>query len=261
MADSAKLIPLRKVFEDEEYNLQAENQGYYCQQLSCENMAGAWDTLANYKMDALANGSQTLTAGFWFLAQIIPKTTGYSFFMLPAKAYSSYAIPLYDNTFYRQNPKGADWKAKTTNNTSFEGFKAHAWECMKTVTDPDTLTQKQENQTCNDNTILYDLISYKKDTDAKTKASLKTKKFDFAMNQYKASRAEFQGEQMYIVAQGNNESIALFKTPMGILGFNWASTEYKGDRRPVGSMANGLSDCIGFVNELVEREMLEGEKF
>jgi hypothetical protein len=73
MADSAKLIPIRKVFEDEDYNLAAENQGYYCQQLQCENMSGAWETLGNYKMVALANGAQTLTAGFWFLAQVMPR--------------------------------------------------------------------------------------------------------------------------------------------------------------------------------------------
>jgi len=258
MADSAKLIPLRKVFEDEDYNLMAENQGYYCQQLQCENMSGAWETLGNYKMAALANGAQTLTAGFWFLAQVIPKATGYSFFMLPSTAYNTYQIPIYDNQ-YPQNPKGAEWQASCA---KFEGFKAHAWKCMKTVTNPETLEQTQEMKDCNDNTIIYDLISYNKSTtDAKTKNSLKTKKFDFACNQYKASRAEFQGDQMYVVAQGNNESIALFKTPDGILAFNWASTEYKGNRKNVGSMANGLSDCIGFVNELIEREMLGGEKF
>jgi len=257
MADSAKLIPIRKVFEDEEYNLMAENQGYYCQQLQCENMAGAWETLGNYKMAALANGAQTLTAGFWFLAQVIPKATGYSFFMLPSDNYATYQIPIYDNQ-YPQNPKGADWAA-TCN--KFEGFKAHAWKCNKTVTNPETLEQTTEMKDCNDNTIIYDLITYNKNTDMKTKNSLKTKKFDFAMNQYKASRAEFQGDQMYVVAQGNNESMVLFKTVDGIIGFNWASTEYKGNRKNVGSMSNGLSDCIGFVNELIEREMIGGEKF
>merc|ERR1719295_1031181 len=158
-------------------------------------------------MAALANGAQTLTAGFWFLAQVIPKATGYSFFMLPSDNYATYQIPIYDNP------------------------------------------------------IIYDLITYNKNTDMKTKNSLKTKKFDFAMNQYKASRAEFQGDQMYVVAQGNNESMVLFKTVDGIIGFNWASTEYKGNRKNVGSMSNGLSDCIGFVNELIEREMIGGEKF
>merc|ERR1719483_1919942 len=73
--------------------------------------------------------------------------------------------------------------------------------------------------------------------------------------------SEFFGDQMYVVAQGNNESIVLFKFPDGIIAFNWASAEYKGARKNVGSMANGLSDCIGFVNELVEREMIGGEKF
>jgi len=257
MADSAKLIPIRKVFEDEEYNLMAENQGYYCQQLQCENMAGAWETLGNYKMAALANGAQTLTAGFWFLAQVIPKATGYSFFMLPSDNYATYQIPIYDNQ-YPQNPKGADWAATCA---KFEGFKAHAWKCNKTVTNPETLEQTTEMKDCNDNTIIYDLITYNKNTDMKTKNSLKTKKFDFAMNQYKASRAEFQGDQMYVVAQGNNESMVLFKTVDGIIGFNWASTEYKGNRKNVGSMSNGLSDCIGFVNELIEREMIGGEKF
>jgi len=257
MADSAKLIPIRKVFEDEEYNLMAENQGYYCQQLQCENMAGAWETLGNYKMAALANGAQTLTAGFWFLAQVIPKATGYSFFMLPSDNYATYQIPIYDNQ-YPQNPKGADWAAQCN---KFEGFKAHAWKCNKTVTNPETLEQTTEMKDCNDNTIIYDLITYNKNTDMKTKNSLKTKKFDFAMNQYKASRAEFQGDQMYVVAQGNNESMVLFKTVDGIIGFNWASTEYKGNRKNVGSMSNGLSDCIGFVNELIEREMIGGEKF
>jgi len=259
MADSAKLIPIRKVFEDEEYNLKAENNNYYCQQLSCENMAGAWETLGNYKMVDLANGAQTLTAGFWFLAQVMPKATGYSFFMLPASAYTTYQIPIFDQQ-YPQNPKGPDWQAICS--SKFEGFKAHGWKCMKTVTDPVTLDPSQEMKDCNDNTIIYDLISYNKTTtDAKTKNSLKTKKFDFAMNQYKASRAEFQGDQMYVVAQGNNESIVLFKFPDGIIAFNWASAEYKGNRKNVGSMANGLSDCIGFVNELVEREMIGGEKF
>merc|ERR1719499_579863 len=47
-------------------------------------------------MAALANGAQTLTAGFWFLAQVIPKATGYSFFMLPSTAYNTYQIPIYD---------------------------------------------------------------------------------------------------------------------------------------------------------------------
>merc|ERR1719285_710171 len=150
-------------------------------------------------MAALANGAQTLTAGFWFLAQVIPKATGYSFFMLPSTAYNTYQIPIYDNQ-YPQNPKGADWQASCA---KFEGFKAHAWKCMKTVTNPETLEQTQEI----------------------------------------------------------NESIALFKTPDGIIAFNWVSTEYKGNRKNVGSMANGLSDCIGFVNELIEREMLGGEKF
>merc|ERR1740129_1572937 len=161
-------------------------------------------------MVALANGAQTLTAGFWFLAQVMPKATGYSFFMLPATAYSTYQIPIYDNQ-YPQNPKGADWQSSCA---KFEGFKAHAWKCMKNVTNPETLEQTQEMKDCNDNTIIYDLITYNKTTDAKTKNSLKTKKFDFACNQY------------------------------------------KGSRKNVGSMANGLSDCIGFVNELVEREML-----
>jgi len=258
MADAAKkLIPIRKIFDDEEYNLQAENNGYYCQQLQCENLSGAWETLGGYKMAALANGAQTLTAGFWFLAQIVPKATGYSFFMLPADHYKDYQIPLYDNK-YPQNPKGADWGTQVDN---FEGFKAHAWKCNKTVTNPDTLEQSLVMSQCNDNTIIYDLITYKKDTDPKTKNSLKTKKFDFACNQYKASRAEFAGDQMYVVAQGNNESMVLFKTPDGILAFNWASKEYKGNRANVGSMSNGLSDCIGFVNELIEREMLGGEKF
>merc|ERR1719489_636251 len=78
-------------------------------------------------MAALANGAQTLTAGFWFLAQVIPKATGYSFFMLPSTAYNTYQIPIYDNQ-YPQNPKGADWQASCA---KFEGFKAHAWKCMK----------------------------------------------------------------------------------------------------------------------------------
>lgn len=268
MADAkVKLVPIRKVFDDEEFNLAAENQGYYCQQLQCENLSGAMETLGSYKMADLANGAQTLTAGFWFLAQIIPKATGYSFFMLPTTAYATYQIPLFDNT-YPQNPKSADWSTKVLNPLApagpagkFEGFKAHGWECVKKVTDPDTLEQSDKVMQCNDNTILYDLITYNKGTDAKTKATLKTKKFDFACNQYKASRADFQGDQMYVVGQGNNESIVLFKTPDGILAFNWASQEYKGNRKNVGSMANGLSDCIGFVNELVEREMLNGEKF
>jgi len=258
MADAAKkLIPIRKIFDDEEYNLAAENNGYYCQQLQCENLSGAWETLGGYKMAALANGAQTLTAGFWFLAQIVPKATGYSLFMLPTTAYATYIIPLFDNQ-YPQNPKSADWQTQVD---KFEGFKAHGWKCMKKVTDPDTLEVSEQMSQCNDNTIIYDLITYNKGTDAKTKNSLKTKKFDFACNQYKAQRAEFQGDQMYVVAQGNNESIALFKTPDGILAFNWASTEYKGNRAQVGSMSNGLSDCIGFVNELIEREMLNGEKF
>merc|ERR1719285_216792 len=123
-------------------------------------------------MAALANGAQTLTAGFWFLAQVIPKATGYSFFMLPSTAYNTYQIPIYDNQ-YPQNPKGADWQASCA---KFEGFKAHAWKCMKTVTNPETLEQTQEMKDCNDNTIIYDLISYNKSTtDAKTKNSLKTK--------------------------------------------------------------------------------------
>jgi len=268
MADAVKkLVPIRKVFDDEDFDLSAENQGYYCQQLQCENLSGAMETLGNYKMAALADGAQTLTAGFWFLAHIIPKATGYSFFMLPSNAYSTYHIPLYDPN-YPQNPKSADWNTKVLNPhdkagpaAKFEGFKAHGWQCTKKVTDPDTLEQSDKVMECNDNTILYDLITYNKGTDAKTKNLLKTKKFDFACNQYKAQRAEFQGDQMYVVAQGNNESIVLFKTPDGILCFNWASVEYKGNRPNVGSMSNGLSDCIGFVNELIEREMLGGEKF
>merc|ERR1719483_1649922 len=69
----------------------------------------------------LANGAQTLTAGFWFLAQVMPKATGYSFFMLPASAYTTYQIPIFDQQ-YPQNPKGPDWQAICS--SKFEGFKA-----------------------------------------------------------------------------------------------------------------------------------------
>ena len=171
MADASKkkIIDLRKIFEDEDYDLAAENQGWYCQQLQCKNLQGAWETLGNYTIKQLANGAQNLSAGYWFLAQIVPKVTGYSMFVLPDDA--GYRIPLFDNT-YPQNHKAlpeGEWKAAISGG-KFEGFKNYGW------------------------------------------------------------------------------------TP---------TLEYKGpgNRTPVGSVAKGIADCIGFINELIERDMLDGEKW
>jgi len=266
MADASKkkLLKLRKVFDDEDqFDLAAVQGGYYVPHLGA-NLSAAWGVLEQFKMDAIANGAQTsLAPGFWFLAQVIPQATGYSMFILPKSNYGSYAIPLYDNT-YPQNPKSVpngDWGAAINQNGKFEGFKAHGWTCTKKVTDPDTLETTDKPVQCNDNTIIYNIITYNKDTDKKTKDNMGTMKFDFAMNQYKANRADFKGDQMWVSAQGNNENIMIFKQPMGIIGFNWPTLEYKGNRTPVGSISNGISDCISFVNELIEKEMLDGEKW
>jgi len=262
MADAKKkLLKLRKVFDDEDqFDLAALHGGYYAQSLGA-NLSAAWGVLEQYKMDALALGAQTtLAPGFWFLAQVIPQATGYSMFFLPKSNYDSYVIPLYDNT-YAQNPKGAEWGAKVNANGKFEGFKAHGWTCTKKVTDPDTLETSDQQVQCNDNTIIYQMIMYKQDADKKTKDGMGSMRFDFAMNQYKANKADFKGNQMWVSAQGNNENIMIFKQPMGIIGFNWPTLEYKGNRVPVGSISNGVSDCIGFVNELIEKEMLDGEKW
>jgi len=262
MADAKKkLLKLRKVFDDEDqFDLAALQGGYYAQSLGA-NLSAAWGVLEQYKMDALALGAQTtLAPGFWFLAQVIPQATGYSMFFLPKSNYDSYVIPLYDNT-YAQNPKGAEWGAKVNANGKFEGFKAHGWTCTKKVTDPDTLETSDQQVQCNDNTIIYQMIMYKQDADKKTKDGMGSMRFDFAMNQYKANKADFKGNQMWVSAQGNNENIMIFKQPMGIIGFNWPTLEYKGNRVPVGSISNGVSDCIGFVNELIEKEMLDGEKW
>jgi len=262
MADAKKkLLKLRKVFDDEDqFDLAALQGGYYAQSLGA-NLSAAWGVLEQYKMDALALGAQTtLAPGFWFLAQVIPQATGYSMFFLPKSNYDSYVIPLYDNT-YAQNPKGAEWGAKVNANGKFEGFKAHGWTCTKKVTDPDTLETSDQQVQCNDNTIIYQMIMYKQGADKKTKDGMGSMRFDFAMNQYKANKADFKGNQMWVSAQGNNENIMIFKQPMGIIGFNWPTLEYKGDRVPVGSISNGVSDCISFVNELIEKEMLDGEKW
>lgn len=268
MADASKkkIIDLRKIFDDEEYNLAAENQGWYCQQLQCENLQGAWDTLGGYSIKALANGAQNLQAGYWFLAQIVPKVTGYSMFVLPDNAFKSYQIPLFDNT-YPQNPKSlpeGGWKAAISGGGKFEGFKNYGWTCEKNVTDQETLLTSKQQVQCNDNTIIYNIMTYDQaKTDPKTKASLGTAKFDFACNQYKANRADFKGNQVWVSGIGNNENIMIFRHPSAIIGFNWPTLEYKGpgNRTPVGSVAKGISDCIGFINELIEREMLDGEKW
>lgn len=253
------IAKLNKLYEDDSFDLNSLYNGYY-KDLG-ENFEAAWETIqttCNEKkmtMQHLAY-SQTWAQAWSFLASAIPLTTGCSLFFLPANAYASYAISLYDAS-YPQNPKFAD---ATVSGGKFNGLLAHAWSVNMEVTQED-LTTKLQKVDANDNTIIGKLIGYKESSGKAVQMELSKMKFDFACNKYKVIKAEFQGDQFMISASGNQECIMFFKAPEGILGVNWATKEYKGDRFNVGSL-NGYSSAVqSFYNELVERELLTGEKF
>jgi len=269
-------LKLQKVFEDDTFDLGSLYNGYYKAADSGfggeGTFEGAWEAICSRENLILphlaypnANNSpfKFAWAHAWsLLSSAIPAATGVSMFMMPTQSYGNYWIPLYDQS-YPQNP--AFSKATLTGTiTTFGGLMAYAWSSVEKVTKED-LTQADETVSNNDNNILYKMINYKNEQvpeEQRTKESeLKTLKFSFGLNKYKVVNSQFNGKQICLQADGNQESMMLFKCPEGIIGFNWASSEYKGDRMKVGSLKGIGSNVFTFYNELVDRELITGDKW
>lgn len=257
---------MKDIFEDTEFDLSS-----ICNKEACvdTNLAASWNKItgSGWKIPNVAAGYQQWPAAWNLLAKAIPELTGVSLMFLPAANYQSYQPNLYTQApYYQMNPKsapGGELKVKAGDKVSdvaFYGLCAHGWSAEQDVYKED-LTSSKEQVVCNDNIIIGKLIAYSENSDAAFKAELSRLKFDFALNKYKVIKTEFKGPHCWIKAEGNQECMMLFKGPDGIMVFNWAMKEYKGNRVKVGSLKGKSSDVQNFYDELYELELLTGDKW
>jgi len=272
---SKKLLKLKNIVtnEDDDTPFAGMHNNSY-QAWMGTNPSGAFDKIAEWKLDAIMCGHQQ-NPNFnqnWqiphnFLCYALPELTGVSFSYISAANYGDYMSYIYDPQ-YPQNPTTMKMDNVAANpNTPFAGLKAIAWSVDKEVTDPETLEKVKKPTQINENNILYAVISYKTKADMAlfekplpnqpNSPPLKSR-FDFAMNMDYSTKAIAGNDsgEMFLCAQAANEVIFIVKVQEGIIILNWATTEYKGSRKPVGSLRGYMSQAQDFIGALVEKEII-----
>jgi len=270
---SKKLLKLKNIVnnEDDDTPFATMHNNSYQAWMGL-NPSGAFDKIAEWKLDSIMCGHQSnpnYNANWQiphnFLCYALPELTGVSFSYISAQ--SEYTSYIYDPQ-YPQNPATMKMDNVACNpNTPFAGLKAIAWTVDKEVTNPETLEKEKTSVSINENNILYAVISYKTKADMAlfekplpnqpNSPPLKSR-FDFAMNMdysTKAIAGNDQGE-MYLCAQAANEVIFIVKVQEGIIILNWATMEYKGNRKPVGSLKGYMCQAQDFIMALCEKEII-----
>lgn len=238
------------------------------------NPAGAWDKIAEWKLDSIMCGHQqnpNYNANWQiphnFLCYAMPALTGISFAYISSQNYGDYMSYIYDPQYVMNPATSKAANVKINPQTPFSGFKAIAWSCDKEVINPETLEKVPTPTNINENSILYAIISYKTKADMdKFEKPLPTSpdvpalksRFDFAMNMDYSTKALAGNDsgEMYLCAQAANEVIFFCKVQEGIIILNWPTSEYKGTRTPVGSLKGKMTQAQDFINHLAEKEIV-----
>jgi len=275
MPKKSKLLKIKNVVnnEDDETPFAGMHNNLYANWMGT-NLSGAFDKIAEWKLDNIIYGStqhpnhsQNYTVPHSFLCYALPELTGVSFSYISANNYGDYMSYIFDPNYPRNPNTVAQEDVKENPNTPFCGLKAMAWSCKKAVLNPETLEEEKKDTAINENNILYAVISYKTKANlalfekpmphAPDAPPLKTK-FDFAMNMDYSTKALDGNDygEMYLCAEKNNEIIFFCKVQEGIIILNWATTEYKGDRKKVGSLRGKMAEAQDFINQLAEKEII-----
>jgi len=272
---SKKLLKLKSIVNNEDDDTPFANmhEGRY-QAWMGTNPSGAFDKIAEWKLDSIMCGhpqhpnyNANWGIPYQFMCYALPELTGVSFSYISKLNFGDYMSYIYDPQ-YPQNPTTMKMDNVACNpNTPFAGLKAIAWTVDKEVTDPNTLEKVKQSASINENNILYAVISYKTKADMalfekplpnQPNAPPLKSRFDFAMNMDYSTKAIAgnDSEEMYLCAQAANEVIFIVKVQEGIIILNWATTEYKGSRKPVGSLRGYMSQAQDFINALCEKEII-----